>query len=242
MKTQTKCMLFMTVAFLLFFNVIALAGNLEPSAPPSDSSSAMYTLEDIFNYLDTGIAGAKRSGEFTEPSSSPGTTSHTLDEIHEKITEKCITCSGTLSPGGRWCNRGDGTVMDMATGLIWLRDVSWGGTYQLWEDTLTGYDAYDRVTACYASIVSSLSDGSVKGDWRLPTSGELNSIIQGVEPITYATPQFFQNIASGYYWSCTQSNYSDAAITLGLFTDETGLANAQKNSDYIHVWPVRMQK
>src|SRR5210317_1250043 len=34
------------------------------------------------------------------------------------------TCEGTLSPQGRWCDQGDGTVKDMTTELVWLQDAS----------------------------------------------------------------------------------------------------------------------
>ena len=60
------------------------AGSLTDPGTPGSSSSAMYTLEDIYNRLDSGAAGAKRSGGFTEPSASPGSSGHTLDEVMEK--------------------------------------------------------------------------------------------------------------------------------------------------------------
>ncbi|MBF0524939.1 MAG: hypothetical protein HQK56_07565 [Deltaproteobacteria bacterium] len=46
----------------------------------------------------------------------------------------CVACNGTLSPQGRWCDNGNGTVTDMSTGLIWLKDASWGGKYPLWAE------------------------------------------------------------------------------------------------------------
>ncbi|MEA3427857.1 MAG: DUF1566 domain-containing protein [Thermodesulfobacteriota bacterium] len=44
----------------------------------------MYTIEDIYNRLDAGTTGAKRSGAFTEPSAGPTATGHTLNEVMEK--------------------------------------------------------------------------------------------------------------------------------------------------------------
>ena len=38
----------------------------------------------------------------------------------------CV-CNGMLSPKGRWCNEGEGYVLDMTTCLVWLRHVPWGG-------------------------------------------------------------------------------------------------------------------
>jgi hypothetical protein len=58
-----------------------LAGSLEPSAPPADPASALYTSTDLFNRLTTGAAGAKRTGPFVEPTAPPGPTGHTTDEL-----------------------------------------------------------------------------------------------------------------------------------------------------------------
>jgi hypothetical protein len=43
------------------------------------------------------------------------------------------TCSGTLSSGGRWCDNGNGTVTDMTTGLIWLKNATCGGM-KTWDE------------------------------------------------------------------------------------------------------------
>jgi hypothetical protein len=82
MKEQQKSMLVlaMITAFItagLLLPAIVGARDLEPPAGPDDSGSAMYTIEDIYNYLDTGVAGTKRSSGFTEPTSTLGSTMHT---------------------------------------------------------------------------------------------------------------------------------------------------------------------
>ena len=60
------------------------AGSLDAPAAPGSSSSAMYTLDGIYNRLNSGAAGAKRSGAFTKPSAVPGSSGHTLDEVMGK--------------------------------------------------------------------------------------------------------------------------------------------------------------
>jgi len=62
----------------------ALAGSLDSPAAPTSAGSAMYTLDDIYNRLNAGTAGAKRTGAFTEPSSGPVAGGHTLDDIMGK--------------------------------------------------------------------------------------------------------------------------------------------------------------
>ena len=65
-------------------SVVVFAGDLEAPATPTEAASAMYTLEDIYNRLNAGTAGAKRTGAFTEPSAGPGSTGYTLDEVMGK--------------------------------------------------------------------------------------------------------------------------------------------------------------
>ena len=75
-----NCIAALCVLFF-FIPIIALAGSLNDTGAPDSSTSAMYTLEDIYNRLNAGTTGAKRSGAFTEPSSGPGSTGHTTDDI-----------------------------------------------------------------------------------------------------------------------------------------------------------------
>ncbi len=60
------------------------AGNLDSPAAPSSAASAMYQLEDIYQRLNNGTAGSKRSGAFTEPDNAPNSSGHTLDEVMGK--------------------------------------------------------------------------------------------------------------------------------------------------------------
>jgi hypothetical protein len=68
------------IGVLLSSAVVVLAGNLNPPSGPTDAASQMYTLEAIYNRLDTGAAGTKMTS-FTEPLAGPGSTMHTLDDI-----------------------------------------------------------------------------------------------------------------------------------------------------------------
>ncbi|MCK5524749.1 MAG: DUF1566 domain-containing protein, partial [Thiomargarita sp.] len=61
-----------------------LAGDLNSPAAPTDAGSAMFTIEDIYKRLDTGEEATAPSGGFTEPTSAPGSTGHTLTEVYEK--------------------------------------------------------------------------------------------------------------------------------------------------------------
>jgi len=74
----------LVILMLGMLAAVAFAGDLNSPAAPSDSASAMFTFEDLYNRLLSGVTGAKRTGSFTEPTSGPGSTMHNLNQIMEK--------------------------------------------------------------------------------------------------------------------------------------------------------------
>ncbi len=68
------------ISFVSLFSPVK-AGNLESPADPSDPASALFSQEDLYLRLTTGAAGSKRTGGFTEPTTGPDNTGHTMDEI-----------------------------------------------------------------------------------------------------------------------------------------------------------------
>ena len=251
---------------VLFSAVVVLAGGLEPSAGPTLPGSQMYTLEQIYDRLNAGTAGSKMS-TFTEPNSGPASTGHTLDDIMGKAPEvnangasvgdvaagktfwgltsgewgprtgTGVSCAGVFSPLGRWCDNLNGTVTDAQTGLVWLKDASWGGINPWRENTVDGYnDAHTRA-GLLSNGWGSLFDGSVVGDWRLPTFTELKTLITGIESIRSTSMYFFSGVQMSYYWSST----TFAASIIGAWGVHLGsgfVSYDVKTSPYC-VWPVR---
>jgi len=82
--THTRTPLRLALALGLLLAGGARAGSLTPPAAPDDPGSAMYRIGDIYDRLDTGAAGALRTGPFTEPTAGPGSTGHTLNEVMDK--------------------------------------------------------------------------------------------------------------------------------------------------------------
>jgi len=81
----------------------------------------------------------------------------------------------------------DGTIFDARTGLVWLNDASLLGKYS--------FDKALYAVKCVADGNYNLTDGSKPGDWRLPTSDELKTILgSGLKII--------RNIQL-FYWSQT---------------------------------------
>ena len=55
-------------------------------------------------------------------------------------------CTGTLN-GTRWCDNGDGTVTDLTTGLVWLKDATCVGQWSWYESWATRFPMPRRVRA-----------------------------------------------------------------------------------------------
>jgi len=68
LKMKPYTQLSILTVFLASASVV-LAGSLDSPADLSDPGSAMYTIEDIYNRLDTGAQAPAPSGGFTEPQS-----------------------------------------------------------------------------------------------------------------------------------------------------------------------------
>ena len=142
----------------------------------------------------------------------------------------CVTCSGTLYRD-RWCDNGDGTVTDMTTGLVWLKDANYLSGTRPWEGASINADQVD-------GGVSDSGDIDTAGNWRLPTIKELYNVTQGDNPIlTSGDTTPFDNVQASTYWSST----SWRSLTFNAwhvdFSD--GSVNTSDKSILHYVWPVK---
>ncbi len=249
---KKKYLLIGTIVFalgvLIGTTAMVLAGTMDSPGAPSNSNSQMYTLDQVYDRLDTGLPQNKMAS-FTEPGDGPGSTGRTLDQVYTTIGENCITCEGTIYNygvgGTRWCDNLDGTVTDMTTGLVWLQDASWGGAKLwrsnvacTWPDVSCYDDAHRRAGMLSSATNGDLSDGSVEGDWRLPTQTELWGLRNGTEPVTSGNPLAFTGVQSGHYWSSrTYEDNIESALGVNM-SSGSGFVN-YKWEDYNYVWPVR---
>jgi hypothetical protein len=142
---------------------------------------------------------------------------------------------GSLTPGVSWpiprfTENGNGTVTDRLTGLVWLRNADC-------------YGMIDHATALtsaggLADGSCSLTDGSAAGDWRLPNSVELRSLVDyGVNSPAFPVDNPFIDLQPFFYWtSTTYAGYTAYAWYIDFYD---GASSTEDKVNYDHVWPVR---
>jgi TolA-binding protein len=152
--------------------------------------------------------------------------------------------AGVPWPTPRFSDNEDGTFTDNLTGLVWLKDVSCypRSTWQQALDTVKTLES----GAC------SLTDGSRRGDWRLPNVKELQSLVD-FSNYNYSIDESAPFTPGGYQvWSSTtvQSapehawyvSFGDGATLQDFRLIESALFDADSKADFPGVvWPVRDQ-
>lgn len=149
-----------------------------------------------------------------------------------------VSCGGDdggspTSPGASFRDNGDGTVIDNNSGLIWLKDANCAGK-ENWSDAL-------RWASRLASGNCGLSDGSVAGDWHLPSLNEFLTLVDRTRWNPALPPGHpFINVqwqmdAYVFYWTATEVSAAQA-----LFMDlATGWEDAISKNMPNYMWPVR---
>ena len=218
----------------------------EPVVAPG--TGTMHTLNEIMGVAPE-VAEADGAGVADVSSGKTfwGLTSGAWGlQTGELQAAAACTCSGTLN-GTRWCDNGDGTVTDLlgyngkGQCLVWLKNANCFGIKK-WVDSSSWDDAQTASGTLKASDCG-LSDGSVEGDWRLPTKSELVAITDssGTEYVRSGIPprpRAFTGVQSQYYWSSTTSPFgTDYAWDVNL--DNGYVNDLEHKSITVCVWPVR---
>jgi hypothetical protein len=163
--------------------------------------------------------------------------------------------NSVIPPSDRFVDKGNGTVMDTQTGLVWLKNANCFG--------LMNWDNATAAANALASGQCGLTDGSTAGQWRLPTLGcPLNQNCTLATPptgefatifaSTCAAPYIldtagtgcwtegnpFSGVKSSYYWSSSTyiANPDGSAWDVNLNFNGVS-ADFKANTSY--VWPVR---
>ena len=155
-------------------------------------------------------------------------------EVTGSLSGGGSVCTGTMN-GTRWCDQEDGTVLDMTTGLVWLKDANCFGTKK-WADSSTWDDA-QTASGTLLSGSCGLTDGSLEGDWRLPTKNELLGLVSAPEAVRSPSMRAFTGVQASYYWSAT--TYAPSSNFAWVVDVYGGFVYAFSKAGSYYVWPVR---
>ena len=252
---------FFSLIFFLFPPVV-LAGSLDDAGPPSSPDSAMYTLEDIYNRLNSGTAGSKRSGAFVEPSAGPGSSGHTLDEVMAKapstddangavaadvLTGKAfwgLTASAWGTETGTMVNNGAGSTITPGTSSQTVAAGYWSSVNTVSGDTdlaagniISGVNIFG-VTGTYSASVAIPKTGQT--DSR---GGSDDGDLQ--KGVAWPNPRFTDNgngtvsdNLTGLIWlknaNCFGQNQKNGAISASnmLKDNDCGLSDGSSSGDW----------
>lgn len=114
-----------------------------------------------------------QAGQLEPPPGEPGPTMHTLEDIYRQLSilnkrTVFINNETCWNAGYRYCDQHNGTVVDLSTGLVWMKNVPVAQMYT--------YDSALNFCSNLADGQSGLADGSAAGDWRLPTNEDFGSL------------------------------------------------------------------
>jgi hypothetical protein len=158
------------------------------------------------------------------------------DQVFTGAEGEVTTCAG------RFHINPDGTVTDCETKLVWLRDANCSAL---------GVATWANATSAVAALNDGecgLMDGSVEGDWRLPTPQEWERLVETAVALGLSNPALvnaagdgqwsegdaFRGVVLGNYWS---SQSSERTATVMRLSD--GLLDEDLQIVHNFVWPVR---
>ena len=119
---------------------------------------------------------------------------------------------GVASPTQRFTDKGNGTVTDKLTGLIWMKNANAFGQ-RTWNQAMNDANGL-------ASGSAGLTDSSKAGDWRLPNLRELQSLVDyGSRTPALPADHPFTGVVMSHYWSST-AKFGNTFWAWGVYFDD----------------------
>ena len=154
-----------------------------------------------------------------------------------------IPCAGTGQDGAikggvawpvpRFTDKGNGTVSDNLTGLMWTKDANAPGPTACTPATSKSWQQALDYAAC-------LNSNSYLGfnDWRVPSIRELGGLVDASRS-NPALPAGhpFTSVQSSYYWS--GSTYANSTVNAWYVVMNYGYVGYGSKTNSYYVWPVR---
>jgi len=155
---------------------------------------------------------------------------------------------GRPFPLPRFTDMGDGTIRDNLSGLKWLKEANC-----LSLPATDGFGRSDWLGALSAANnlghgTCGLSDGSIPGDWRLPNTKELESLLH----FAFSQPALSDAVGSGQwsqgdpfndvildqpYWTSTTYK-PDPSLAIDIHLGRDGTQAMSNKTSLRYVWPV----
>lgn len=264
MRSRKLGLIFVLIAILalglLAGSQLAKMGNTQSPSTPENTLG--YSLEDVYDRLDTGTAGALST--FTEPAAPQGTgTMHTIDQIMALIPDHKDSFDGAegvrevpipdgIYEGGKTATAVDSDLIaENILAGVEIFDVE--GSYERFTDNGNGTvtdsqtglmwvkdaDSGAQVDWWDAKTFATNEDAGGHADWRLPQVWELYTLVderEGNPSLQSDHP--FDGVRNAEYWS--ETKYEDfLAFAYYVRFSDGWVDYSNKGMPAGHVWCVR---
>ena len=189
------------------------------------SSTTLYlsptTYTSYYNYYTTPALAGDNNFRFRVRAinnSTPGTWSN------------YSYFSYNTAPATRFIDKGNGTIYDTVSNLTWLKNANCFGS--------RNWDSAYSFANYLASGQCGLSDGTVAGQWHMPSYDEYWTLIGAGYNSTTLNIMGFSNVKSNPYWSSDGPGINGYAYAVNMgdgYTSEYGVTMYASLS----VWAVR---